>query len=69
MWLFNRKKREKKEAIQEEAIQAVRQVTLDKIDEASKKTDEANELLERGDVAYLLFLAKGGNGKKRNGKA
>lgn len=67
MWFFGKRRNIAQSDAKEAQIQAIRQETLGKIDEAAKSTERLNKLLEKdGGVTYMLFLATGGD--RRNGR-
>lgn len=73
MWFFGHRKREEKAVARELEIQAVRQETLKKIDEANRKSQDAKRELDRaledrGDLAYLIFKATGAE-RRNNGRS
>lgn len=68
MWFFRHKRNDTQEMDRKEAeIQRIRGELLDTIDHASETTQRLNKLLEeKGDRAYLIFLATGGVRRNRN---
>ena len=62
-WRRKRKEQAKKAAENEAVIEAIKQDTFDKIEEAADQTRKLNNYLDHGGITELLVVAIGRKGK------